>query len=171
MGDNFNPEDIYKSFNLNGLFNLVPYADVMLGVKPGTDTDVWVTESFNKYFRWVVLQGGLNGLFIKSTPKDYLDGFNDPLIETLQSLPVYLGGDQTTSPFLSLNAAPTSPVNNPIALLTGVDDYMLTRQQARWLDNQYVSIETKDYTSMTELYTTTYNPWTEQVLLDGTDGM
>jgi len=32
-------------------------------------------------------------MFIKSTPKDYINGFNDPLIATLNDLPVYLGGD------------------------------------------------------------------------------
>lgn len=79
-------------------------------------------------------------MFIRSTPKDYLNGFIDPLIATLNDLPVYLGGDQATSSFLSLNAAPTAPVDNQISFLSGTDDYLLTRQQARWLDKEYLTI-------------------------------
>ena len=48
------------------------------------------------------------------SPREVLEGYNDPLIEELNSMYVYLGGDQTTSPFLSLNADPTTPANNPI---------------------------------------------------------
>lgn len=89
----FTINDVYRSFNISGLFNMVPYGNVLMDVTSKTDSNVWVTKGFNLYFRWIVLNGGLNGMFIKSTPKDYLNGFNDPLIATLNDLPVYLGGD------------------------------------------------------------------------------
>ena len=48
------------------------------------------------------------------TPREVIEGYNDPLVESLSEVPVYLGGDQTTSPFLSLNVDPTTTPNNPI---------------------------------------------------------
>ena len=81
---------------------------------------------------------GLNGLFYYATPRQYIEGYTDPLIETLTEMPVYLGGDQTVSPFLALDAPPTHPVNNPIAYLTGEDNYLLTRDYALWLNSTEV---------------------------------
>jgi len=57
-------------------------------------------------------------------------------------LPVYLGGDQTVSSFLALDAPPTHPKNNPIAYLTGENDYKLTRDYALWLNSTEVLVMT-----------------------------
>lgn len=82
----------------------------------------------------------MNGLFISATPRQFIEGYTDPLIATLNSMPVYLGGDQTVSAFLALDAPPTHPVNNTIAFLTGEDNYLLTRNYALWLNSTEVMV-------------------------------
>ena len=52
-----------------------------------------------------------------------IDGYYDPLIETLNETPVWMGGDNTTSAFLSLADPPTHPKNNRISFFTGEDEY------------------------------------------------
>lgn len=86
-------------------------------------------------------------------------------------MPVYLGGDQTVSAFLAMDAPPTHPKNNPIAYLTGEDDYMLIRDYALWLNSTEVLVWTQDYTSLTQLEPAPYAPWPEPEVLRGTDGM
>lgn len=86
-------------------------------------------------------------------------------------MPVYLGGDQTTSSFLALDAPPTHPVNNSIAFFTGEDNYKLTRDYALWLNSSEVLVMALDYTSMTQLEPAPYAPWLEPEVLQGTDGM
>jgi hypothetical protein len=44
------------------------------------ETNMWNTDTFKRYLRFVVIEGALNGLFQFRTPREYLEGFNDPLI-------------------------------------------------------------------------------------------
>jgi hypothetical protein len=69
-----------------------------------------------RYLRFIIVEGGMNGLFQYRTPREYIEGYLDPLIVLMGTMPVYNGGDTTNNPFMSLNSAPTGPLNNPIAL-------------------------------------------------------
>ena len=100
-----------------------------------------------------------------------IEGYNDPLIEQLALLPIYEGGDKTTSSFLALNNPPTHPTDNNVAFFTGVDDYTMTRSYGQWLGQEFIQMQGKQYTSINEIETFQYSPWREDVLLDGTDGM
>ena len=108
---------------------------------------------------------------MSATPREYIEGFTDPLLVALSDLPVYLGGDQTTSPFLSLDAPPTHPVNNPIAFFTGEDDYLQTRTYGLWLNSTEITVMAYDYESMSTIVPAPYAPWTKPAVLEGTDGM
>lgn len=70
---------------------------------------------------------GLEGLITYLTPRQMIEGYEDPLVATLNKTPLYMGGDNTTSAFLSLENPPTHPANNTVAFFTGVDDYVKTR--------------------------------------------
>ena len=86
-------------------------------------------------------------------------------------MPIYMGGDATTSPVLALNNPPTHPTNNTVAFFTGEDDYRMTRVYGQWLGQEYILMKGKEYKSLTNITEFTYSPWEEKVLLDGTDGM
>lgn len=73
--------------------------------------------------------------------------------------PVYLGGDQLNSYFLSINQSPTGPANNSIGFFSGTDDYRYTRRFSRWLDRDYITIKRKDYLSISTVNDTYENPW------------
>jgi len=71
----------------------------------------------------LTLNFALGGLFTYKTPRQYIEGFTDANLEALYNTPIFMGGDKTNNPFLSLNMPPTRPQNNPISFFTGVDDY------------------------------------------------
>ena len=78
-----------------------------------------------------------------------IEGYTDPLVATLNETPVYMGGDNTTSAFLSLADPPTHPPDNNIAFFTGEDEYELTRTYGQWLGQEYIMMAGKEYTSIT----------------------
>ena len=100
-----------------------------------------------------------------------IEGYNDPLVEALSQLPIYMGGDNTTSPNLSMLHPPTHPSDNEIAFFTGEDDYKMTRVYGEWLGQEFIMIKGKEYKSLTDIQDFIFSPWPEKVLLDGTDGM
>lgn len=85
-------------------------------------------------------------------------------------MPVYMGGDQTTSPFLSMIAPPIHPKDNRMAYITGEGgNHNVTRYVARWLEKDYLTIAGKDYASISEVVEANFSPWKENMTLDGTD--
>jgi hypothetical protein len=70
-----------------------------------------------------------------------------------------MGGDQTVSPFLSLDAPVTHPANNSISFMTGVDNYALTRQMGLWLNEPNIRVASKDYATLNTVVDVNYNPW------------
>lgn len=123
-----------------------------------------------RYLRFITIEQGLNGIFQKRTPREYIEGFTDPLVYQLTQTPVWNGGDQTNDAFMSINDSPTNPPNNTMVFFTGTDDYMYTRRVARWLDLDYISIKKRDYDSLTQLSDRYVEPWEGRDYLDGTDG-
>ena len=123
------------------------------------------------YLRSVTVNFGLSGLLMYRTPRDVIEGYTDPLVATLAEIPIYMGGDATTSPFLAMNNPPTHPPNNTVAFFTGEDDYEMTRVYGKWLDSEYITMASAEYTSLTNIENITFSPWADRVLLDGTDGM
>mmetsp|Transcript_19682 Transcript_19682/g.14417 ORF Transcript_19682/g.14417 Transcript_19682/m.14417 type:complete len:112 (-) Transcript_19682:201-536(-) len=110
-------------------------------------------------------------MFYYQTPREVIEGYYDPLIEYLSTIPVYMGGDSTTNPFMAVNLSPLTPgSDNAVGYFSGEDDYMKTRQQAIWLNRNYVSVKKFDYASINQLEEIRYEPWAERVYLDGTDG-
>ena len=134
-------------------------------------SNVWTTQPFQEYIKFVTTSYGLTGIFTHRSPREMIEGYVDPIIEKLNGTPVYQGGDQTTSPLLSLDDPPTHPKDNPISFFTGEGDYKNTRRYASWLESDKITIQKKDYKSISQLYNTTFSPWREEVFLDGTDGM
>jgi hypothetical protein len=56
-------------------------------------SNVWTTPAFKNYLKYISINIGLNGAFISATPREFIEGYNDPLLDTLISMPVYEGGD------------------------------------------------------------------------------
>ena len=140
--------ETYQSFNLSGLYNAKIYQDVFLNYDNAGWSNLWNTDGFHEYLRYVTVNFGLNGLYYYATPRDYIEGYTDPLLQTLADLPVYEGGDQCTSPFLAIDNPPTHPPNNPMAFFTGEDDHSLTRTYGLWLNETTIKVNANDYYSI-----------------------
>lgn len=98
-------------------------------------------------------------MFYFKSPREYIEGFNDPLVSLLATTPVYMGGDSTNSPFMAINSAPTSPPNIMLGLFTGSDNYIMTRMISSWFERDYVTVRRKDYEDIYNLKTIYANPW------------
>lgn len=108
---------------------------MLLGISvPSTS----IFPDFEKYLRFVTVNFGLSGLLGYYTPREVIEGYNDPLIQQLNSMPIYEGGDITTSPFLAMNKPPTHPANNTVAFFTGEEDYTMTREYGTWLNQSFI---------------------------------
>ena len=123
-----------------------------------------------KYLRFFTSEIALGGMFTYKTPRQMAEGYNDTLVYQMSQLPVWMGGDQCTSPFLTINDGPTAPRNFSVGFLTGADDYMYTRWISSWLESENICVQKKDYSTMYDTYAFASNPWPEEVPLLGTDG-
>jgi len=159
--------ETYQAFNISGLYNGKKFQDVLLYPKKIPS----YFPQMDGYLRSVAINFGLSGLITIRTPREMIEGYTDPLVAQLATMPIYMGGDATTSSFLALNNPPTHPTDNTVAFFTGQDDYTMTRTYGKWLDQEYIKMKGKQYTSITQIEDYIYSPWKEPVLLDGTDGM
>lgn len=96
-------QDTYLGMQPNGLFNVKIFQDLWLGISDGG----WQAD-FNgintiDYQRFVALNFGLGGLFTQKTPRQMIEGYIDPVLQRIYDTPIYMGGDQTISPFLSID--------------------------------------------------------------------
>ncbi len=78
---------------------------------------------------------------------------------------MYINGDQTNDPFMGINLSPAYPCDNPIMMFTGTDDHLYTRQVARWLDLDYITIKKKDYDTISCLSDRYIEPWLGRVMV------
>lgn len=105
------------------------------------------------------------------SPRALLEGYTDPSVTTLNETPIYMGGDLLTSANYALNTPVTMPTDNKISLFTGVDDDDATRQYGAWAGSEFINVAGKKYKSNSATEDSTFSPWTEPVLLKGTDGL
>ena len=163
--------DVYQSFNTSGLFNTKIFQDVWIGYLDAGWSNVFTAAGSKYYLRYLTLNFGLGGLFTFKTPRQFIEGFYDANLEALYNTPIYMGGDKTINPFLSLNMRTTNPQNNPISFFTGVDDFELTRQMGSWLDHSNVRVAGKAYNTTTTVVDDYFNPWVTDIAITGTDGI
>ncbi len=105
-------ENLFMYMNVTRLFNLKVIQDILLDTDP---SDPFNNDQTRRYIQYMSLEQGFFGMFYHKTPREYIEGYTDPLLQTLSETPVYLAGDKTNSPILAINIDPLSPANNPIA--------------------------------------------------------
>ena len=92
------------------------------------------------------------------------------MLQAIYDTPIYMGGDQTINPFLSIDEPVTHPLNNPISFFTGESSYELTRTMGLWLGQENVRVQGLNQTSVKTTIEADYNPWAVEVPIIGTDG-
>lgn len=85
--------------------------------------------------------------------------------------PVYMWGDKSMDPFISIDSPITKPANNQIAFFTGYEDPSMTRQMAQWVGQTDIQVQRTEYSTLNSVASTTVSPWEETVSLQGTDGV
>lgn len=119
------------------LYNQQMWGDLWLELNK-TSHDNYNTVGFKKYLKYATTQGGLFGFFTERTPKELIEGYNDPLVMGLAELPIFMGGDTLSSPFLSIIFSPVNTKDNRVAFFQGdgteKTNYLLTRSYGKWLD-------------------------------------
>ena len=145
---------------------------MFIGYKDDNWSNIWTTESFKNYQKFLCINFGLNGALIDITPRQLIEGYDDPLLKLLNEMPVYEGGDQTRSSFFALDMPVTHPVNNSITFMTGYDDSELTRGYTKWNNSTDLWIDANDYESLHVIIPAPFKPWAEASAEEiiGTDG-
>lgn len=127
-------EDVYQGFNITGLFNPTVNQNIWLQIFNSGSNNVFTSPNVVFWQRYLALNFGLGGWFTKITPRTLIEGYDDPVLKKLSQTPLYLGGDMTVNPWISIdNNTPTKPMNAPISLNTGESDDTLTKQTMSWL--------------------------------------
>lgn len=157
----------YAYFTIEEIYSQTIFQDYLLGLRKAPE----YLPGMDEYLRFVTINFGLTGLIAPYTPREVIEGYEDPLIQQLNAMPIYMGGDNTTSATLAMSNPPTHPTDNRVAFFTGEEDYEMTRVYGNWLEQNYIMIKAKQYTSINKIEEYLYSPWEEPVLLDGTDGM
>ena len=68
---------------MSGLYNPKIYQDVFLNFSNIGWSNIWNTDGFLAYLRFATVNFGLNGLFMSATPRELIEGYNDPLLLVL----------------------------------------------------------------------------------------
>lgn len=135
----------------NRLFNQEIISDIIMDVQPKTYSPVFTNAEMARYLRFVIIEGALGGIFLKVSPRDYIEGYYDPVIFKMSQQPVYNNGDQTNDILMGINLAPMYPPNNKVTLFTGTDDHKQTRRIAKWLQRDYMTMKRRDYKTVSTL--------------------
>jgi len=153
------------------LFNQETWGNLLLPkpVKTKDSLKEFNNPQFKRYLKYVAFQAGLNGLFTCKTPRQIIEGYEDPLVKQLAGAEVYLGGDQTQSPFLSSDKSPTNPSDNTVEFLSGdtpdssAKSYLFTRQYVGWLGRENIVMRRQDYKTINAVEDVYSNPWREKI--------
>jgi len=73
-------KDVFDFFQPNRLFNLEIIGDIVLNKQIPTYSPVFTTPQMSRYIKYLMIEGGLNGMFQFKSPKEYIEGFTDPLV-------------------------------------------------------------------------------------------
>ena len=56
--------------------------DILLDVKAKYPT-IFTTPTMQRYIRFVTIEGAMGGMFVYRTPKEFIEGYTDPIVEIL----------------------------------------------------------------------------------------
>lgn len=93
----------YRGMAADGFFDMKYFQDLWLEINDFNWETQFLGPSTTAYLNYVTLNIGLGGLFTKVTPKQAIEGYTDARLAMLQQTPVYMGGDATINPFLSID--------------------------------------------------------------------
>lgn len=147
-------------------------ADIYLDYQDPGWSNAFTQPNSLYYLRYLALNFGLGGLFRPMTPWQIITGYTDQVLYQMSQFPIFMGGDQTLNPHLSIDNNPvTKPADASITFLTGETDAAQTRQVSSWLGSAFVTVQTQVYESLYSLVPSNFNPWAAPVAITGTDGL
>lgn len=73
--------EVYIAMTLDNLLNQGMVARILLGTNDGKN--IFSIEQMKRYYKFVIIEGGMGGLFQFRTPREYIEGFYDPTISLM----------------------------------------------------------------------------------------
>ena len=85
----------YEGMQPSGLFNAKIWQDLWLSISDGSGSweNNFIGVNTPDYQRYIALNFGFGGLFIKKTPREMIEGYIDPVLQQIYDTPIYMGGD------------------------------------------------------------------------------
>jgi len=153
------------------LYNGKFIGDVLLKAETKDETlKLFNTPVFLKYLKMLMIEEGMGGLFVRKTPKEYIEGYEDKIIKSTSMSTIEQGGDPTLSPLMSINDPPTTVVNGTDCFFVGDDLIELTRQYCLWHKERYITVPGNKITGIRSWTSENQYPWKVPVAVKGTDG-
>lgn len=126
-------------------------------------------QYYKPYLQSVARNFGLNSPFIKLTPQQVINGYQDNFIQDLSEIPVYMGGDQTS--FSSYKFL-SNTTDSDMAFWTGEGVTSYTRKIGLYNNGVNITYTGKKVESITTTsQDAEYSPWSDTQMIDGTDGI
>jgi len=104
--------------------------DILLKQKSTGELAKFNTAAFLKYTKMLMIVEGMGGLFIEKSVKEYLEGYEDPILKSTKMLSVEEGGDPSLSPIMTIvDPTGAGSYNSTGCFFVGDDIHNLARQQ------------------------------------------
>uniref|UniRef100_A0A7S3KSX1 Uncharacterized protein n=1 Tax=Euplotes crassus TaxID=5936 RepID=A0A7S3KSX1_EUPCR len=159
----------WEIISSGALYNNKFIGDILLETESEGDLKIFNTPEFLRYTKMLMIQEGIGGLFIQKRVKDYIEGYEDPLLKQT-SLQMPEEGGEPTIDVMSAIINPNDAVQNSTGcFFVGDDLYNLTRQQCMYENTQMIGGITQNRTGIRSTETSFWYPWKEIVPLQGTD--
>ena len=162
-------EGIWDLVSSGAMYNTKFIGDILLKKNSTGELHKFNTPEFLKYTKMLMIEEGIGGLFVQRTVKEYLEGYQDPLLKSTSMSQVEEGGDPTINYITTITNSDGGSYNSTGAFFVGDDVHDLTREQAIYLNNRYIRTYGLNCTGIRSWEPTYYDPWKEKVPLKGTD--
>jgi hypothetical protein len=150
--------DAYQGFNSTGLFNPKIIQDIWLDYMDPNWANTFTSPYSLYYIRYVTLNLGMGGLFMPLTPSAAFNGYTNPFLEKMQSLPVYMGGSVSPLPEAFAGVVNIDPVGFFVTTKPPGATYLFypgsaenpsqTRQIASWAGYDVAKVEVEEYLNL-----------------------
>ena len=102
-------------------------------------------------------------MFIRKTPREYIEGYTDAVLEKIAATPVEQGGSPMSNPIMSINGLGKEDPTNVVRFFVGDDDYAFTKNYGKYYDSSIIALPSYEVKGLRTFEPCHINPWKEPV--------
>ena len=110
---------MHQFFTDLGIYSETIYQEMLEKTNHANGGDEQAQALISRYFNYIAVNIGFDGLFVKKSPRDIIEGYTDSKLSDLSTKDLYNGGDIRTDKFVQFGRGRTYPEGNQVAFFTG----------------------------------------------------